>query len=181
MKLYIRSLILITVLAAVGFNKTNAQGNVSSCTCEGLKPFFDYLIASQRLFIQPEDGILVSSILEDARNAGYTISYTQCQVLSRNVNGQFFAKIKSVASATKYQAVIGNCTVSLNSVNASAFTFNNLQSNACGTTGIVSYRTKANSTLVANLQVDSCLNCRAEDVDAVYSCYSPVTEHSVNP
>lgn len=181
MRSYIQILSLVIALLAGSTGHLKAQGNVSSCTCEGLKPFFDYLIASQRLFIQPEDGILVSSLLEDARNAGYTISYTQCQVLSRNVNGQFYAKIKSVASATKYQAVIGGCTVSLSSVNANAITFNNLQSNACGTTGTVSYRTKTNSTLVANLQVDSCLNCRAEDVGAVYSCYSPVMERSVNP
>lgn len=175
MKSYIRILLLAILLLASNTDAIRAQG--TTCTCDCLKPFFDYLISSRRLFIQPEEGILVSSLLEDARNAGYMVSFTQCQVLARNTDGLFYAKMKSAASGTSYKAVIGNCTVSLNATGA-AITFNNLVSNACDATGTVSYRTTTASTLVAKLQVDSCMTC--DDVTTQY-CYSAVTEHSVNP
>ncbi|QHS58194.1 hypothetical protein [Chitinophaga agri] len=176
MKSYMRIVSLAIILMSSNMDSLRAQ-NVSACTCDCLKPFFDYLISSRRLFIQPEDDILVSSLLEDARRAGYMVSYTQCQILARNTNGLFYAKMKSATSGSSYKAVIGDCTVSLTATGA-AVTFNNLVSNVCDTTGIVSYRTTTASTLVAKLKVDSCTTCN--DVTSAY-CYSAITEHPVNP
>lgn len=180
MKSYIRFLLLAIILLAGGMKNLRAQtgGGATACTCECLKPFFDYLIKSGRLFTQPTDGVLVSSVLEDAQNAGYNVSFTQCQILSRNVNGLFYAKTQS-PTATVYKAVIGDCTVSINSATGSAVAFSGLLSNACGTDGTVTYRISGSSTIRASLSVDSCMNCSDEDV--VRACYSAITESAVNP
>lgn len=177
MKAYFRILLLTLLSFSIALG-SKAQSTGTACTCECLKPLFDYLIASQRLFTPATDGMTLSSILEDARNAGYNISYTQCAVLSRNINGAFYAKT-STATATTYQALIGDCTVSLRSVSGSAVTFYNLRSNACGSDGSVTYRLNQGSTVMARLQVDSCMSC--SDDESVSSCYSAVTESAVNP
>ncbi|PWV55750.1 hypothetical protein [Chitinophaga sp. S165] len=179
MKSYIRFLLLTIVLLTGGIRRLNAQGGsgATACTCECLRPFFDYLIKSNRLFIQPSDGILVSDLLEEARNSGYSVSFTQCQILSRNVNGSFYAKTQE-PNATVYRAVIGDCTVSINSTTGLAVTFAGLLSDACGTDGTVTYHTSGTGAIKARLKVDSCLNCTDDDV--VRSCYSAVTESSVN-
>jgi len=180
MKSYIQCLLLATILLACRVEELKAQSGSGAtvCTCECLKPFFDYLIKSGRLFIQPADGILVSSILQDAQNAGYSVSFTQCQVLSRNVNGVFYAKTQS-PSATVYKAVIGDCTVSINSATGTAVTFSGLLSDACGTDGTVTYHTSGSATVKASLRVDSCMNCA--DENTVQSCYSAITESAANP
>jgi len=178
MRLYIRSLLLAILLLSAGLNEVKAQSGATSCTCECLKPFFDYLLSSRRLFIKPEDGVLVSSLLEDAMNAGYPVSFTQCQVLARNVNGTFYAKTAETSSGTSYQAVVGNCTISLNTTIGSPVTFYTLKSNACGTDGTVGYR-GTGTTVIASLRVDSCLSC--DDATSTPYCYSAITEASVNP
>lgn len=167
-------------MLAVNIKKLVAQdnGGATACTCECLKPFFDYLMKSGRLFIQPGDGVQISSILEDAESAGYNISFTQCQILSRNINGLFYAKTE-LQNATVYRAVVGDCTVSINSTTGSVVSFPGLISNACGTDGTVTYHAVGSSTTNARLNVDSCMNCPEEDV--VLSCYSAITDSSVNP
>ena len=173
MKIYIR-LLLITLLS---LNMTSGlKAQATSCTCECLKPLFDYLIISQRLFTKASDGMTLAAILEDARDAGYSVSYTQCAILSRNINGVFYAKTQAT-SGTTYQALIGDCTVSIKSVSGNV-TFYNLRSDACGTDGSVTYHLNGGSTLVARLQVDSCATCTTVITSA---CVSAITGASVNP
>ncbi|PSL19940.1 hypothetical protein [Chitinophaga ginsengisoli] len=175
MRIYFRVL-AITLLSLNMALGSQAQSSGSSCTCECLKPLFDYLITSQRLFTKASDGMTLAAILEDARDAGYSVSYPQCAVLSRNINGAFYAKTQAT-SATTYQAQIGDCMVSIKSVSGNV-TFYNLRSDACGTDGSVTYHVNGGSTLVARLQVDSCASCTPATTS---TCVSAITGAPVNP
>ncbi|SHN08334.1 hypothetical protein [Chitinophaga sp. CF418] len=175
MRTYFRVLAIALLLLNIALG-SQAQSSGSPCTCECLKPLFDYLITSQRLFTKASDGMTLAAVLEDARDAGYSVSYTQCAILSRNINGAFYAKTQA-ATATTYQALIGDCTVSIKSVSGNV-TFNNLRSDACGTDGSVTYHVNGGSTLVARLQVDSCATCTPVTTSA---CISAITDASVNP
>lgn len=147
----------------------------SSCTCDCLKPLFDYLIYSHRLFIKTSNGVNLSSLLRDARRAGYDISYTQCAILYRNINKQFYA-LTTDSVATQYKAGIGDCEISLTSTSGAAVNFYNLQSDAC-TGDNVSYHLSGSSTKAAELTIGMCYTC----VKATSAgCYSTVTDTSVN-
>ena len=175
MKKYFRVL-AITLLSLNMALGSRAQSAGNSATCESLKPLFDYLITSQRLFTKASDGMTLAAILEDARDAGYSVSYTQSAILSRNINGAFYAKTQATNAAI-YQAQIGDCIVSLRAVSGNV-TFYNLRSDACGTDGTVTYHLNGGSTLVARLQVDSCATCTMVTTNA---CVSAITGGAVNP
>jgi len=161
---------ILIVIMLIG---SNAYGQ--SCTCECLKPLFDYVIASGRLFTKETDHIILASLMTDARNAGYDVSYTQCAILYKNINNYFYAT-SADATSTKYVARIGDCTINIKS--SSSVTFANLVSDACSGTGdVVTYHTKTSSTSVATLSVDSCYTCTTV---ASSLCYSAVTDTSVN-
>ncbi|RFM30730.1 hypothetical protein [Chitinophaga silvisoli] len=147
----------------------------SSCTCECLKPLFDYLIASNRLQTKETDHIILASLLTDARRAGYDVSYSRCAILYKNINKYFYAT-STATSGTTYSARIGDCEVNINAT--SSVTFSNLISNACTGTGeTVTYHLSGSSTNIATLSIGNCYTCTTA---ASALCYSAVTDTSVN-
>jgi hypothetical protein len=137
---------------------------------------FDYLIASRRLFTRETDHIILSSVIKDARRAGYNISYTQCAILYKNINKYFYA-VTTDSSATLYTARIGDCEISVQSTTGSAVNFNGLQSNVCDGTDKVTYHATGTSTTSAQLTIGTCYTCTTV---ASGFCYSAVTDTSVN-
>lgn len=176
-KLYhiIRVLILcLLIMTGADFNnRLAAQG--TSCTCNCLKPLFDYLIANKRLFIRETDHVMLSSVVRDAKRAGYDISYTQCAILYKNINSYFYAVTADSIGAT-YTARIGDCEVSMQSSGGS-INFYGLQSNACTASDPVGYHTAGSSLLAAQLTIGTCYACTTV---ASGFCYSAVTDTSVN-
>lgn len=163
--------ILILVLMLTG---TSLYGQ-SSCTCECLKPLFDYLIASNRLFTKETDHIILSSVMRDARLAGFDVSYIRCAILYKNINNYFYAT-STDATGTQYSARIGDCEVNITAT--SAVTFANLKSNACSGTGdVVNYSATGSGSTIATLSIGSCYTCTTI---ASGICYSAVTDTSVN-
>ena len=102
----------------------------NTCTCGPLKALFDYLIAYQRLFIQQTDGITVESIVTEAASHGYSVSISDCGILSSNRHGLFYA-LTSNSSDSIYRAQIGNSTVSITSNTGKTINFYSLQSKSC--------------------------------------------------
>ena len=83
-----------------------------SCTCSCLKKLFDYLIAYRRLFIQYSDNITVSTLVQNANAAGYSLNINDCQLLQQNANKPFYAlTFDSVTNV--YRAQLGDCIVSI--------------------------------------------------------------------
>jgi hypothetical protein len=147
----------------------------STCGCNCLKPLFDYLIASQRLFTPESDHIILASLMRDARNAGYDVSYTECAIMYKNINNYFYA-VTTATSGTSYTARIGDCEVKIQAT-GSAVSFYQLQSNACTGTDVVSYHNTGSSTVSAQLSIGNCYTCTTV---ASGICYSAVTDTSVN-
>lgn len=108
----------------------------SSCTCDCLKQLFDYLISSQRLFTPASDNIILSSLIQDANDAGYDIAYTECPLFVKNINKHFYA-VTTEHTAMVYKARIGDCSISMNSLTGSPVPFDQLKSATC-TNGKVS-------------------------------------------
>lgn len=134
MKRYLSILIFSLLVAAPGYQ---AQAQSSGCACECLKPLFDYLIASNRLFIKQSDHILVSSLIADANAAGYVVSGSGCSILTSNINRYFYA-LTTATTGTQYRAQMGDCSVALKSTSGN-ITFSSLKSRNCGNTGTVTY------------------------------------------
>lgn len=166
--------ILILIYSFLILAGTNLYGQ-TSCTCECLKPMFDYLIKYNRLQTKETDHIILASLLRDARLAGYDVSYTRCAILYKNINKYFYATT-TATSGTTYSARIGDCEVNINAT--TSVTFNNLKSNTCTGTGeTVTYTLSGGSTTVATLSIGNCYTCTTA-VSAL--CYSAVTDTSVN-
>ena len=87
----------------------------TSCTCKCLKKLFDYLIQSKRLFIKSSQNITVGQIVQDANNAGYNISVSDCNLLLRNQFKPFYARTND-SITNRYIAQIGDCIVKLSSL-----------------------------------------------------------------
>ncbi|MVT12604.1 hypothetical protein [Chitinophaga tropicalis] len=170
-------LLLIFLISSPELSRAGERAQApSSCACECLKPLFDYLISSHRLFINASSGIKVSSLLRDARRAGYDISYTQCAILYKNINKPFYA-ITTEQTAAVYKASIGDCEVALTSSSGASVSFYNLQSDACSGSDAVSYHLQGSSTKAAELTIGNCYTCTTATSG---SCYSAVTDTSVN-
>ena len=104
---------------------------VPSCTCSCLKTFFDYLISANRLFTTQSANLMVGQIVALANQAGYNLNVNDCKILAINATKPFYA-ITSNSTDTVYRAKIGDCYLSLKSVNSSAVTFSTLKSKECG-------------------------------------------------
>lgn len=172
-----RVLVIFLLLAgsASTQNKLAAQGQ-TSCTCGCLQPLFDYLITSKRLFTKETEHVVISSLIRDARRAGYNISYTQCAILYKNINKNFYAVTTDTVS-TLYKARLGDCEIALQS-SAGAVKFDSLRSDACTGADVVTYHKVGTSVKVAQLEIGTCYTCVVEPSS---SCYSAVTDTSVNP
>jgi hypothetical protein len=171
--------ILLMIMLLSGSMTLRAQSTTTPCACNCLKPLFDYLIASNRLFIPEDDHMIVASLVRDAMAAGYRVDYKLCAVLERNINKYFYATTTDTSS-TKYKAFIGDCQVSINTVGSQAVRFSTLKSGSCETSGTVPYYNVSGGTgtPLARLQVDFCNKCTPV---ASGICYSAITDTSVNP
>jgi hypothetical protein len=125
--------ILIFILIAGSGNKLYAQG---SCACSCLKPLFEYLIASHRLFTKQTDHIMVSTLVGDANRAGFRVSYTGCPILTKNINKYFYALTTS-ETGSSYKAMFGDCSIVLTTTNNASISFYSLFTRSCDNTGIV--------------------------------------------
>lgn len=108
----------------------NSSSPSAECTCSCLGTLFTYLSASERLFIKDSAKVLVSSLLQDASEAGYNVVYTECPILAKNIN-KYFYSLTTASSTTLYKARIGDCVVSLSTTNGGAIPFNGLVSDGC--------------------------------------------------
>ncbi|SFN33767.1 hypothetical protein SAMN05428949_2480 [Chitinophaga sp. YR627] len=173
--LAIKVLIAFLLIAGGGSiqNKVAAQ---TSCTCDCLKPLFDYLITSNRLLTKESEHVVIASLIKDARNAGYNISYTQCAILYKNINNNFYA-LTADTIGTQYRARVGDCEVSLTS-SAGNIRFDSLRSDACTGADVVTYHRSGSSGSIAQLKIGTCYTC---EVKPAGNCYSAVTDTSVNP
>ncbi|WP_343673839.1 hypothetical protein [Chitinophaga sp.] len=134
MKRYLTILIFSLLVAAPGYQ---ARAQSSTCACDCLKPLFDYLIASNRLFTKESDHILLSTLIADANAAGYSVSGSGCSILTANVNRYFYA-LTTATTGTQYKAQLGDCSVVLKSASGNV-TFSSLASRDCDNSGVVSY------------------------------------------
>jgi hypothetical protein len=94
--------------------------NVDTTHCLCIKPLFDYLLSSGRLNIVLSDNVVVSTLINDALLAGYTIDAVNCPILQNNLNGLFYTTTPQLVtlpgfivapSNTPYRARIGNCLI----------------------------------------------------------------------
>lgn len=168
----------ITLLLAIMLSLGKTAGAQSvSCTCNCLKPLFDYLISSHNLFIQSTDNTKLIFIIQEARKVGYSIDYRHCALLYRNLDKPFYA-VTADSVSTLYKARIGDCSVALKSVNTTSRNFYKLQSKACGTDEKVTYANDQSAgATVAELKVDSCYSCT---VATSTLCVSAIAENPVN-
>ncbi|SFE91026.1 hypothetical protein SAMN05518672_11216 [Chitinophaga sp. CF118] len=126
---------LLQFIAGSG-NKLYAQSTTSSCACSCLKPLFDYLVASRRLFIKQTDHITVSTLVRDANRAGFRVSYTGCPILTKNINKYFYA-LTTTETGNSYKAMFGDCSIVLTTTNNASVSFYNLFTQSCDNTGSV--------------------------------------------
>lgn len=168
--------VLVIFLLIAGSTSTQQLAAQTSCTCGCLKPLFDYLITSKRLLTKETEHVVISTLIKDARSAGYNISYTQCAILYKNINKNFYA-LTTDTMGTQYKARIGDCEVALTS-SAGPVRFDSLQSDACTGADVVTYHKIGKTVKLAQLQIGTCYTCKVETAG---TCYSAITDTSVNP
>lgn len=111
-----------------------------SCACNCLRPLFDYLMATEQLFIQPSQNITVAQLVAQANAAGYSVG--SCPLISEN-NSKLFYALTSNATDIIYKAQFGNCKVSIRSTNSSPVSFYGLYSYPCNSDPVVGYTNQA--------------------------------------
>ncbi|MBN9381987.1 MAG: hypothetical protein J0H74_14565 [Chitinophagaceae bacterium] len=115
----------------------DCSGGGPSCSCLCLKSLFSYLIASRRLFISKSDGVSVSSLVQNANNAGYPVNVNDCPVLKANQYKSFYALTKDSLTFF-YAARIGDFLVTWDlSKYANLYHF---YADNCGSDRVVSWR-----------------------------------------
>jgi len=128
--------ILISCLMVTTISRSYGQ---ASCTCDCLKPVFDYLVESNKLFTYTADNkILVSKLMSDATAAGYAVPSSGCDILTNNKTKYFYGTT-TATSGTQFKAQFGDCSVILKSPTGKTVNFLNLIGKACDTSGKVSY------------------------------------------
>lgn len=173
---FIKSALLVLLLLGGGIAIPNDVVAQTSCTCNCLQPLFDYLITSHRLLTRESEHVVIASLIKDARNAGYNISYTQCAILYKNINNNFYA-LTTDTSGVEYKARVGDCEVTLTS-SVGNIRFDSLRSEACTGADEVLYHKIGTTAVIAQLKIGTCYAC---EVKQAGSCYSAVTDTSVNP
>ncbi len=146
------------------------------CSCNCLKPFFDYLIQSKRLFTRKDENVTIGFLVQDANYAGFRFNPQSCALLAENINKPFYATTADSVSQV-YRARLGDCNVSIHSASSSAVNFLQLVSGVCNNAVNVPY-TGPGGTVQAQLELDSCFIC-SEATST--ECYSAVTDTTVNP
>ncbi|RFM32365.1 hypothetical protein [Chitinophaga silvisoli] len=133
-----RKYFFLTLIIVITGLRSSGQGATGTCACTCLKPLFDYLIASNRLYIKESDHILLSTLINDANAAGYSVSYSGCSILTSNINNYFYA-LTTATSGSQYKARLGDCAVILTAVNNGTVNFTKLASTDCDNSGKVSF------------------------------------------
>jgi hypothetical protein len=94
--------------------------------CECLKPFFDYIVSSNKFLITQANNITVRELVDSAIIAGYPIDTVNCSIIKKNLNGlfyedtvgnpgQFAGEFVRIGTTDEiiYKARLGNCTIRL--------------------------------------------------------------------
>ncbi|HNP53384.1 MAG TPA: hypothetical protein PKK69_02160, partial [Ferruginibacter sp.] len=125
-----------------------------SCLCSCLKVFFDYLLATHQLFIQPSQNLTVGTLVTQAQAAGYNVGH--CNIIDNNWNKPFYA-LTSATTGLIYSAQIGDCVVSIRAAENRPVTFDSLRTQACGTSPTVGFELNTQTTVTATYPV-LCVN-----------------------
>ena len=149
---------------------SNTPQLTSSCNCECLGKFFDYLIRTRQLFIQQNQNITVGQLVANANNGGYSIPL--CPILNENLNYPFYATTTS-QTGLLYTAQIGNCEISINSVANGPVNFYELISQNCISPSHVSFG-YANSGMITR---DTIFDATASRVEGNF----PIQFSDCNP
>jgi len=105
-----------------------------ACSC--MKPFFQYLVASNNLFIKKTKLKSVRALVNAANAAGYNINLANCPLLQANADKTFYA-LTDNSTFNIYKAQIGDVTINLNSRTGLPVSFYKLTSSACTPAGVV--------------------------------------------
>jgi hypothetical protein len=116
----------------------SAEFAAEGCSC--LKPFFDYLISHNLLFIPKGFRIPVGYLVSKANAAGYSINLSSCPLLNDNAGLPFYSTTLN-PNWNIYIAHIGNVQVDIRDAhNGSIVPFNNLVSTTCDAQGRPHFR-----------------------------------------
>jgi hypothetical protein len=118
----------------IATSRDSANFATQACSC--VKPFFDYLMASGRLysgtlFYRPTVGDIVNA----ANAAGYPINISACSILSNNLNNEFYSV--SGPGDNIYEAHLGDEVITLKSISGANMNFQSLTSSTCTPQGLV--------------------------------------------
>lgn len=113
-----------------------ADVSTVSCLCTCLKKLFDYLIATNQLFITQAQNKTVGQMVAAANAAGYNVG--SCSILDNNANKPFYA-LSTATTGTVYTVQVGECVVSIRSNSSNPVSFYSLVSKNCGSSPVVEY------------------------------------------
>ncbi|SFW87313.1 hypothetical protein [Chitinophaga sancti] len=134
-----RSLYILVYICLLTVGAASRSYGQTTCTCNCLKPVFDYLIESNKLFTYTATNqILISKLISDATAAGHTVSASSCDILNDNKTGYFY-NLTTATTGTEVKLKFGGCSVSLKSTSGKSIDFLNMIGAACDNSGQVSY------------------------------------------
>lgn len=129
---------------------TQTDQAATSCLCSCLKVFFDYLLATHQLFIQPSQNLTVGALVTQAQAAGYNVGH--CNIIDNNWNKPFYA-LTTATTGLIYTAQLGDCVVSIRVAGTKALPFDSLRTQPCGTSPTVGFELVNNSTTTVTFPV----------------------------
>ncbi|THU39413.1 hypothetical protein FAM09_12980 [Niastella caeni] len=108
----------------------SARFEAEACSC--MKPFFDYLITSQQLFVRGFGQRKTIGQLVNEAN----LNVSGCPILQENLNS-YFSPVSADPNGSIYTCRIGNVELNLVRRRASMESFFNLTSSSCTSEGVV--------------------------------------------
>jgi hypothetical protein len=107
-----------------------------------MKPFFQYLIASHKLYLPKLFWLRrsVRSLVESAVAAGYPINLSSCPLLSANADLPFYALTPN-NGGTLYKAMVGNAVINIHSQSGLPMNLYQMTSSSCETPGRPVFKT----------------------------------------
>ncbi|MBS1567660.1 MAG: hypothetical protein JST39_24970, partial [Bacteroidetes bacterium] len=115
----------------------SAIAAAEGCSC--LKPFFDYLIATHKLYPSRLFPPTVGSLVNQAAAAGYPVSLSGCPILSANAELPFYG-LRQAPDTMAYQARLGNELIGLRNLSGLPMSVYNLSSSVCRPDGSVVFK-----------------------------------------
>ena len=104
-----------------------------------LRPLFNYLIASKRLFIPMWQNLSVRQLVDSANAAGAGIDTNACPIIQSNLSLSFYS-ITADSVSSMYEARLGNDIFDLKTVSGVATDLYNLVSSSVNQSGPVLYK-----------------------------------------